>query len=194
MFNLFKKKPYVHQYLDLPVMPEINLFELFPENPNELNHVEVDPNTMLNKEFVDFIENIPGLRVDFWEAFYTPPGGRIWIHSDQDHFTDIARLNITWGPEDSKLIWWEPKKGVELEPITTTFGVDYLRAEPEECNEIYSAVINKPSIVQTGILHSTYNPGPTGRWTLALPLAERSSPKYVSFELAVAMFADYLSK
>ena len=62
MFNLFKKKPYVHQYLDLPVMPEINLFELFPENPNELNHVEVDPNTMLNKEFVDFIENIPGLR------------------------------------------------------------------------------------------------------------------------------------
>lgn len=190
MFNFFKRTPYVHQYLELPVMPEIDLFSLFPENPDKLNHVAIDPKTMLNKEFVDFIENIAGLRVPSWEAFYTPPGGRIWIHSDSDKIDDFARLNMSWGP--GEFVWWKPKKGIKLEPITTTFGVNYLRAEPEDCEVVHRAVIDKPSLVQVGMLHSTWNPGPTGRWTLAIPLAEKSEPKRVTFELAVAMFSDYV--
>lgn len=192
MFNFFKRKPYVHQYLNLPVMPEIDLFRLFPNNPDQLNHVAVDP-SMLNKEFVDFMENIPGLRIPSWEAFYTPPGGKIWIHGDSDKITDFARINLSWGPNDSELVWWEPKTGVKLEPIVTAFGENYLRADEKDCNVIHRAVINRPSIVQVGMLHSTRNPGPGGRWTLAIPLAEKSEPKRVSFEMAVAMFADYVT-
>ena len=192
MFNFFKRKPYVHQYLNLPVMPEIDLFRLFPDNPEQLNHVAVDP-SMLNKEFVDFMENIPGLRIPSWEAFYTPPGGKIWIHGDSDKITDFARINLSWGPNDSELVWWEPKTGVKLEPIVTAFGENYLRADEKDCNVIHRAVINRPSIVQVGMLHSTWNPGPGGRWTLAIPLAEKSEPKRVSFEMAVAMFADYVT-
>lgn len=192
MFNFFKRKPYVHQYLNLPVMPEIDLFRLFPDNPDQLNHVAVDP-SMLNKEFVDFMENIPGLRIPSWEAFYTPPGGKIWIHGDSDKITDFARINLSWGPNDSELVWWEPKTGVKLEPIVTAFGENYLRADEKDCNVIHRAVINRPSIVQVGMLHSTWNPGPGGRWTLAIPLAEKSEPKRVSFEMAVAMFADYVT-
>jgi hypothetical protein len=192
MFNFFKRKPYVHQYLNLPVMPEIDLFRLFPDNPDQLNHVAVDP-SMLNKEFVDFMESIPGLRIPSWEAFYTPPGGKIWIHGDSDKITDFARINLSWGPNDSELVWWEPKTGVKLEPIVTAFGENYLRADEKDCNVIHRAVINRPSIVQVGMLHSTWNPGPGGRWTLAIPLAEKSEPKRVSFEMAVAMFADYVT-
>ena len=192
MFNFFKRKPYVHQYLNLPVMPEIDLFRLFPDNPDQLNHVAVDP-SMLNKEFVDFMESIPGLRIPSWEAFYTPPGGKIWIHGDSDKITDFARINLSWGPNDSELVWWEPKTGVKLEPIVTAFGENYLRADEKDCNVIHRAVINRPSIVQVGMLHSTWNPGPSGRWTLAIPLAEKSEPKRVSFEMAVAMFADYVT-
>lgn len=192
MFNFFKRKPYVHQYLNLPVMPEIDLFRLFPDNPDQLNHVAVDP-SMLNKEFVDFIESIPGLRIPSWEAFYTPPGGKIWIHGDSDTITDFARINLSWGPNDSELVWWEPKTGIKLEPIVTAFGENYLRADEKDCNVIHRAVINRPSIVQVGMLHSTWNPGPGGRWTLAIPLAEKSEPKRVSFEMAVAMFADYVT-
>ena len=192
MFNFLKRKPYVHQYLNLPVMPEIDLFRLFPDNPDQLNHVAVDPN-MLNKEFVDFIESIPGLRIPSWEAFYTPPGGKIWIHGDSDKITDFARINLSWGPKDSELVWWEPKPGIKLEPIVTAFGENYLRADEKDCNVIHRAVINRPSIVQVGMLHSTWNPGPGGRWTLAIPLAEKSEPKRVSFEMAVAMFADYVT-
>ena len=192
MFNFLKRKPYVHQYLNLPVMPEIDLFRLFPDNPDQLNHVAVDPN-MLNKEFVDFIESIPGLRIPSWEAFYTPPGGKIWIHGDSDKITDFARINLSWGPKDSELVWWEPKPGIKLEPIVTAFGENYLRADEKDCNVIHRAVINRPSIVQVGMLHSTWNPGPGGRWTLAIPLAEKSEPERVSFEMAVAMFADYVT-
>jgi hypothetical protein len=192
MFNFFKRKPYVHQYLNLPVMPEIDLFRLFPDNPDQLNHVAVDP-SMLNKEFVDFMESIPGLRIPSWEAFYTPPGGKIWIHGDSDTITDFARINLSWGPKDSELVWWEPKPGIKLEPIVTAFGENYLRADEKDCNVIHRAVINRPSIVQVGTLHSTWNPGPEGRWTLAIPLAEKSEPKRVSFEMAVAMFADYVT-
>jgi hypothetical protein len=192
MFNFFKRKPYVHQYLNLPVMPEIDLFRLFPDNPDQLNHVAVDP-SMLNKEFVDFMESIPGLRIPSWEAFYTPPGGKIWIHGDSDTITDFARINLSWGPNDSELVWWEPKTGIKLEPIVTAFGENYLRADEKDCNVIHRAVINRPSIVQVGMLHSTWNPGPGGRWTLAIPLAEKSEPKRVSFEMAVAMFADYVT-
>ena len=192
MFNFFKRKPYVHQYLDLPVMPEIDLFRLFPDNPDQLNHVAVDP-SMLNKEFVDFMESIPGLRIPSWEAFYTPPGGKIWIHGDSDKITDFARINLSWGPNDSELVWWEPKTGVKLEPIVTAFGENYLRSDEKDCNVIHRAVINRPSIVQVGMLHSTWTPGPGGRWTLAIPLAEKSEPKRVSFEMAVAMFADYVT-
>jgi len=192
MFNFLKRKPYVHQYLNLPVMPEIDLFRLFPDNPDQLNHVAVDP-SMLNKEFVDFIESIPGLRIPSWEAFYTPPGGKIWIHGDSDKITDFARINLSWGPKDSELVWWEPKPGIKLEPIVTAFGENYLRADEKDCNVIHRAVIDRPSIVQVGMLHSTWNPGPGGRWTLAIPLAEKSEPERVSFEMAVAMFADYVT-
>jgi hypothetical protein len=192
LFDFFRRKPYVHQYLKLPVMPVIDLFKLFPDNPDQLNHVAIDPETMLNKEFVDFMESIPGLRIPSWEAFYTPPGGKIWIHGDADKIEDFARLNFSWGPDTSELVWWEPKPGIELKPIVTTFGVNYLRAEEHECNIIHRAVIDKPSIVQVGMLHSTWNPGPGGRWTLAIPLAERAEAKRVSFEMAIAMFADYV--
>ena len=193
LFKFFKRKPRVHQYLDLPVMPEIDLFKLFPEDPDQLRHVAIDPDTMLNKEFVDFMEKIPGLRIPSWEAFYTPPGGKIWIHGDSNKLEDFARINLSWGPKDSELIWWEPKPGITLEPIVTAFGVDYLRAEEKDCNVIHRAVIDRPSIVQVGMLHSTWNPGPTGRWTLAIPLALKSEPKRVSFELATAMFADFIT-
>ena len=193
MLNFFKPRPYLHQYLNLPVDINLDLSTLNLSNLNEVLHVEIDPVRMVNQEFVEFINNIPGIRISFWEAFYTPPGKNLPIHCDYNKITDAVKLNISYGQKDSKIIWWKLKSGKSYNETSTAFSQNYLTADENNCTILHSAFTNKPSLVQSGILHSTYNPGPEGRWTLSLPLYEKNIATPITFELAVAIFSNYLS-
>jgi len=195
IFNWFKKKEQdniFQKFLDLPVSPGVDLFAMFPDNPETSKHVQV-PSSMLGKDFLEFFAQYD-IRPDQWEAFYTAPFGKIWIHTDTAGFSDACKINWTWGDPLSKTVWWGPKDSNKLESIVTDFGVTYLRTDESNCNLLFKQTMTKPSIVQVGILHSTDNPTPTGRWTLCLPLVYPDSQDRFQWVDTLNMFKDYLEK
>jgi hypothetical protein len=195
IFNWFKreKRENIFQhFVDLPVRPGVDLFKSFPDDPETSKHVQV-PEELLDKEFIDFFKGF-GIAQKQWEAFYTAPFGKIWVHTDTAGFSDACKINWTWGSDLSETRWWDIKDRTKLEPIVTDFNVNYLRAEEEDCKLIFKQVMTKPSIVQVGLLHSTYNPTPEGRWTLCLPLVYPDFKDRLRWVDTLEMFKDYLEK
>jgi hypothetical protein len=191
---LFKKKEQENifqHFLNLPVDPGVDLFSAFPDDPESSKHIQV-PTELLNKDFVKFFAQY-NIRPDQWEAFYTAPFGKIWIHTDTAGFSDACKINWTWGDPLSKTIWWDVNDASKLEPIVTDFGVNYLRADESNCTALYKQTMDKPSIVQVGLLHSTENPTPYGRWTLCLPLVYPDSCERYQWVDTLETFKPYLA-
>lgn len=142
------------------------------------------------------------------EGFYSAPnGGEVPVHNDTitkpgEH--DAIKINMTWGPQDSVTRWWKTKSDdnlIEIVHDQTEVNDGFAKAGivPDiECYKCYSAqlhdldlvheqVIDKPSILNVGQLHSTYNPDPNNhRWTLSFtPLKEG---KLINFDQALTIF------
>ena len=101
------------------------------------------------------------------EVFYTPPHSKIPIHTDHGAYTHHAKINITWGPEEGDTMV-EVREDLSKEDYTgaTSEFHDNLWAKEEDCDFLYEANTNKPSLVNIGMLHGTNNPTDRGRWTL----------------------------
>jgi hypothetical protein len=106
----------------------------------------------------------------------------------------VVKVNWTFGAPGSKLIWWEAKDDKYVSSFKTEFGSEYLTAEERHCRRLYEAEINKPSLVNIGHLHSTWNPTEEGRWTLSLPLVEKYSPDRVVWYDAIRKFDGHFIK
>lgn len=194
MFNLFKKKKIenkYHRYLNLPIDPKVNLFDRTDYDPMFYRHVRVDQQD-INAEVVEWFENI-GIHFYWFEAFYTPPfGGKIPIHTDTPELCDVVKINWTYGAPKSKLIWWEAKDSKYIDSFQTEFGAQYLTIKEKHAKRIYEAEINKPSLVNIGHFHSTYNPTSQGRWTLSLPLMHRDRSTRLDWTEALSILKNYI--
>lgn len=194
MFNFFKKESPVeniyHRFLDIPMTPNINLFDRTDYDPICYRHVTVDPQDV-NPELVKWFENI-GIRFHLFEAFYTPPfGGKIPVHTDTSEICNVAKINWTYGAPGSKLIWWKIKNEKHIGKFETEFGNGYLTAKQRHCKKMFEAEIKKPSLVNIGQFHSTYNPTEEGRWTLSLPLVNLENTRRLTWDEAVNLLQDY---
>jgi len=196
MFDLFKKKKKenrFHRFLDIPVDPKIDLFARTDYDPMYYRHMKVE-DTEINLELAKWIEGL-GFNPIWVEAFYTPPyGGKIPIHTDTPELSDVVKINWTYGAPKSKLIWWEPKHEKYIDTFQTEFGSPYLTAKERHCKKLLEVEINKPSLVNIGTFHSTWNPTEEGRWTLSLPLVHISSERRVLWDEALDKLSEYVSK
>jgi hypothetical protein len=100
----------------------------------------------------------------------------------------VVKVNWTYGAPGSKLIWWEPKNQNKIETYQTEFGAQYLTAEEKYCRHLYEVEINKPSLVNIGQFHSTWNPTTEGRWTLSLPLIDNTTNERLVWSNAIDRF------
>ena len=191
MFNWFKKRENVyHRYLDIPIQPGIDLFSRTDYDPMYYRHIKVEGEE-INPELVSWFEKF-NIQFYWFEAFYTPPyGGKIPIHTDTSTVCDVVKVNWTYGAPNSKLIWWEPKHEKHIDTFQTEFGAQYLTAEEKHCRHVYEVEINKPSLVNIGQFHSTWNPSTEGRWTLSLPLIDKTTSNRISWKDAVERFKGY---
>jgi len=193
MFNFFKKEPVenvYHRFLDIPIDPEIDLFEREDYETLLYRHVTVDP-ADVNPKLVEWFEKI-GIKFHLFEAFYTPPyGGKIPVHTDTTEICDVAKVNWTFGAPGSKLIWWKAKDTKYINKFHTEFGNEYLTAEQKNCKRLFEAEIKKPSLVNIGQFHSTYNPTDEGRWTLSLPLVTLDDTRRLTWDEAVELLQDH---
>jgi hypothetical protein len=58
---------------------------------------------------------------------------------------------------------------------------------------LFEAEINKPSLVNIGMFHSTWNPTEEGRWTLSLPLINADSETRLVWSEALDKLHGYIS-
>ena len=158
-----------HRFLDIPVDPNIDLFNRMEYDINIYSHIKVSKEE-INPELFCWLEQFD-FTIEWFEAFYTPPnGGKLPIHTDSQEVDDKVKINWTYGAPGSKLIWWEPRSDNYINTVKTAFGTTYLTADEDNCTKLYEVEIVKPSLVNAGLFHSTYNPSSQGRWTLSLPL------------------------
>lgn len=196
MFNFLKKKKVentFHRFLNIPIDPQINLFKRTDYDPMFYRHIEVDP-ADVNPDLVKWFENI-GIKFHLFEAFYTPPfGGKIPIHTDTPEVCDVVKINWTYGAPGSKLLWWEPKDIKYIDDFKTEFGNQYLTAKQKHCKKLFEVEVKKPSLVNIGRFHSTYNPTEEGRWTLSLPLVNLENTRRLEWSEAVNILETYFDE
>jgi hypothetical protein len=197
-----------HRYINLPF--EISRPDYTYETPEHVVHKNLP--TDIDEYMSDFLKQF-GLTLVIVETFFTPPnGGKVPIHTDYTtEFTNYVKINMTWGPEDGAIVWWDCDETFEytLNPGNLDDGktkVKYdnsstiLTAHEENCKIIHTANTNRPSLLNTGCLHSTINPSNEPRWTLCFIPAYRNKmdsrknwfDACVKWEDAVEIFKDYL--
>jgi hypothetical protein len=196
-----------HRYINLPfIYPKPKLFNT---QPNKWQIVAVPPEEIYQplldwfKPFGDK-HNIKISKV--LEAFYTAPSNKFHIHNDSFYLSNMTKLNFTWGPTNSLTRWWKikdeknlktlhyPVQGSPEKPdIIPNRPHDYdnaTLAEEEDCQIVYEKVIDKPSLLNVGHLHSVYNPNKDqGRWTLCFILLKNDG-SLLEFLDAVEIFKD----
>jgi hypothetical protein len=164
----------------------------------------------VDKRILEWLDSFNISTSQFFEGTYTAPNnGSIGIHSDTDTLTDMTKLLFIWGPENSFTRWWEPKidavsskmrpdqGGPHAEifnPNTYVYEFDdedrALCYEEKDCNLLYEKVLLKPSIINAGRLHSTFNNGSEDRWGLTLTLIKNN--KRLQFFEALEIFKDII--
>jgi|TARA_B100000035_G_C20858613_1_gene490840 hypothetical protein len=194
-----------HRYLDLPF--EIEKPDIF--NSEQKTVMQKALPNHYDQNMVDFLAKF-GMKLLMIECFFTPPnGGKVPIHTDFWWWeTDFVKINKTWGPEDGKIIWYKASKTTpitvkpgkntsDVEPgesvVYQTDDVTILTASQKDCTPLYEANTNKPSLVNTGILHGTLNPSNEPRWTICFqPVWDIETEAYVTWHEAMDIFKDYI--
>lgn len=102
---------------------------------------------------------------------------------------------MTWGPDEGVMQWWKSDKTRRMQlnghQGNTSEYHDNLWANEEDCEFLYEANTNRPSLVNVGVLHGTNNPTPHGRWTLCfVPLNQAG--QFIHWDSALEVFKNYL--
>lgn len=182
-----------HRYLKLPF--ELKKPEQFDYYGDTIKHFAF--RDVVLPELQDWFDSL-GLTCGLAEGFYTPPNSKIPIHTDWGTYTNHVKINTTWGPDEGMIQWWKSdivqKREImgQLQGYTSEHHVN-LWANSEDCTFLYEANTNKPSLVNVGILHGTYNPTNYGRWTLALgPRSSEYEDGIIPWWDALEIFKNYL--
>jgi hypothetical protein len=197
-----------HRYVKIP--KEHKKPSCFFYEPSQSEVVFV-PKTDLDQSVIDWIESFEVIVSNVTEGIYTPPNqGKVHIHNDTSTITNATKINFTWGPDTSTTRWWNVKDESFLKTditdsshITETVKPDIvdhfdsngvhkeLICESEDqCELVCEKVINQPSLINVGQLHSTYNPDPVqGRWSLCYFLLDKDY-KHLQFEKALNIFKE----
>lgn len=191
-----------HRYLNLPF--EITKPPICNIPLKELKHQDIPYH--VDENMSNFLQKL-NLRVANTEVFFTPGGGKLPIHIDDWKMDNHVKINISYGPPEGTTRWWKSLKfNNEKEykdggyDISSHYNIHYenftdrhhrsIWLKEEDCELIYEASTNKPSLVNVGTFHSSYNPTNIGRWTLCFVIGTQDD--YLYWDDAVKVFQDYI--
>jgi len=195
-----------HRYIDIPFTYEKP--EQFTETDVFIRYVGKD---IVTNEFKEWLSTYNLHLSNVIEGFYTAKGNRVTVplHNDmtiKPGVNDAVKLNFTWGPVESKTRWWKVKdedslieivhdtnevnEGFKQAGIVPDIECDKCyTARDEDVEMVYEKTIDKPSLLNVGQLHSTYNPGNEDRWTLSFTLLKEDN-SHLTFDEALELFKD----
>jgi len=190
-----------HRYLKIPFeYPKPDCFNQSYSHPNMI----FVSNKFIDQSIITWIESFNLKVSNVIEGFYTPPnGGKLPMHNDTSTISNATKINFTWGPSNSTTRWWQVKdesflipaypdnSHIEAEGIIPDIVVtNAFQSKEENCNLMCEKVINRPSLMNVGQLHSTYNPdNKEDRWTLCFTLLKLDN-SHLQFDEALEIFKD----
>lgn len=146
----------------------------------------------IDPTFINFLNELD-LTTNHAEIFYTPPMKNMPIHVDWHQYTNNCKLNWVFGGENSLMKWWRPKDpNAPLRQKLTPIGTHYIHFEENECDEIASAVIGQPSLVNVGIPHSIDNRGCDDRWCLSYVIWDLNKNNVLQWDDALLKLSKYI--
>jgi hypothetical protein len=198
-----------HRYLKLPF--EHHFPKCFENKPEKMAgatyHEFYIKKEHWDQRFVDWLSQFNLKPSNICEGFYnTPNGGGLPMHNDTNTLNNCVNINFTWGPSTSYTRWWKIKeesllirepynveyskeclKGIEVDmPVSNFFN-----AKEKDCDLMYEKVIDRPSLMNVGQLHSTFNPHPTEcRWTMSYHILDKQNNRHIEFDEAISLFKD----
>lgn len=190
-----------HRYLKLPFeFKKPNFFDKELATP----FIMMMERSCVDKNFLDWTAQFPVKISNVIEAFYTPAmGGALPIHADYGKICDITKLNFTWGPDNSVTRWWKVKDEKFLRIETAPFKYPFIVADFEtdlvgvadehDCDKVFEKVIDRPSLMNVGQLHSTYNPGNQSRWTLSFTVLNQDN-SHLTFAESLKIFREVIDE
>jgi len=202
-----------HRYINLPF--EITKPPICNLQLKEVKHQDIPYHREIALEI--WLEQF-NLYVYGCECFFTPGGKALPVHVDAHRLDNHVKINQSWGPPEGTTRWWNvPNFNIndytndsfdkDLDPEKSNYywgGLDEvqqenrsIRVREEDAELVYEANTDKPSLVNVGTFHSSYNPTNQGRWTLCYIIGKRSiqediPEKYLSWDEAEVIFKDYL--
>lgn len=195
-----------HRYLNLPF--EIRKPQICNVKPKDLKHYDI-PNHKDNN-ISEFVKQF-GLQIVNTELFYTPGGKKLPIHIDDWVKDNHVKINTSWGPKEGTTRWWNAPNFTEEEEYDSNYNslkdLDHVKYEnfsdrhhrsiilkEEECELVYEANTDKPSLVNVGTFHSSHNPTDEGRWTLCFILGYDKDDwdNLVPWDKAIEMFKEFI--
>ena len=202
----------LHRYIKFPF--EMEMPKEFDQQFDDNKVIEIKSGS-IDSRFDQWISQFDLNYATLLEGFYTAPSNKLPIHSDivtkntsRFTFSNITKLNFTWGSEHSTTRWWIPtdpqlvekfqqdskNPNMQLTPnVTDENDPPHVFLAENQCEMIFEKVINRPSILNVGQLHSTYNPANTPRWTLSVMLLKKDGT-CVNFDEALQIFKDVIDE
>ena len=182
-----------HRYLNLPftVSKPISFVDRESSDYIDLGK-DIIPRVMI--EWLD--EH--GVHAIVAGAAYTAPNSKIHPHCDTLEPGNHVNINFTWGSKHSKTRWWKLKQGKKytvehVSDDSVADGDGLLTAKEEDCELLFEQTIDKPSMINSGILHGTYNPSNESRWTMSVVLGYKEYPKkLLQWDDAFRIFKNYI--
>ena len=188
-----KIKNTFHRYLNLPFAIEPP--KIFENEEKTVKHYILDE---LNYPDIDAFFDQLGLVCRRKECFYTPPHGKVPIHTDAGTYTNHLKVNVTWGPKEGVIQWWKSdiveERVINGGTVETDAYHHNLWAEEKDCEFLYEANTNIPSLVNVGVLHGTNNPTPYPRWTLCFVPVRAKTNDFVYWDEGMQIFKDYINE
>lgn len=157
----------------------------------------------------------------YWiEVFYTPPNSSGIIHSDNGMGEDWTKIIYQFGAKGSTMRWWNSSNVFQLSPETEQYIKDNMKnikgvpgkdafgdnvdchysqkvlmSFEKDATMVYESEIGKASLVNTGPLHSSYNPTNEKRFVVTIGLFNKSFDAYserLLWDNAIIKMKDYL--
>lgn len=97
-----------------------------------------------------------GIALGHCEAFYTPPNSQLSIHIDRDRFSELCKLNFSYGAPESKMHWWKFTGSIVPPVLTTGIGTQYIKFDKKNC-ELADTTSIGTTLVNAGQPHSIEN-------------------------------------
>jgi hypothetical protein len=135
------------------------------------------------------------LCVAFSEAFYTPPGMTLGIHTDGRDGPQSTRCKINWiyGAPGSRMVWFEP-----IDPDYT--GIDHVTGAGTVSRIFEKHMIRKvldigpasPSLLNVGRPHTVVNHTPHRRWCFSYTIRDLRTGKILQWHDAVERLKEWI--